>query len=124
MPVISGTTHSTTNVFGKKLTVVYFDEQKYLIGVQIAALLKRETFNMYRSMKIKNVRIKRAAPEQVEYLCQCNAVRPGTHSVTLIPFETGLYFIAGKYSQYSLISLHLNSNFPSSFRRLDETTQD
>lgn len=89
------TTHETTTAFGKKLTVVTIDSQKYLIGVQIASMLKRETFNMYRSMKIKNIRIKRAAPEQVEYLCQCNAVRAGTHSVTLIPFDSGLYFVAG-----------------------------
>jgi len=54
---------------------------------------------MYRSMKIKNIRIKRADPEQVEYLCQCNAVRAGTHSVTLIPFESGLYFIADAWNR-------------------------
>jgi len=92
-------THETTSAFGKKLTVVTVEGQKYLIGVQIAALLKRETFNMYRSMKIKNIRIKRAAPEQVEYLCQCNAVRPGTHSVTLIPFDSGLYFVADAWAR-------------------------
>ena len=93
--MVESTTYTTISSFGKKLSVVYFDKQKYLIGVQIASLLKRETFNMYRSMKIKNIRIKRADPKQVDYLCECNAVRPGTHSVTLIPFESGLYFIAG-----------------------------
>merc|ERR1712137_646559 len=104
--MVASTTHSTISSFGKKLSVVYFDGQKYLIGVQIASLLKRETFNMYRSMKIKNIRIKRADPKQVDYLCECNAVRPGTHSVTLIPFESGLYFIADAWHRQ-----HKSSSF-------------
>ena len=90
--------HKRINAFGKKLSVVKLTGNKYLIGVQIAALLQRETFNMYRSMKIKNVQLIRATPEQVELLCSCSAVRSGTHSVTLIPYDAGLYFIAGKYS--------------------------
>merc|ERR1712137_1050819 len=107
--MVASTTHSTISSFGKKLSVVYFDGQKYLIGVQIASLLKRETFNMYRSMKIKNIRIKRADPKQVDYLCECNAVRPGTHSVTLIPFESGLYFIAGMLNTcFSLLETNTN----------------
>lgn len=122
--MVGATTHTTITSFGKKLSVVYFDGNKYLIGVQIAALLKRETFNMYRSMKIKNIRIKRADPKQVDYLCECNAVRPGTHSVTLIPFESGLYFIAGAFILYCrrlfdswpLISFFFN-------RCLEQTTQ-
>lgn len=86
--------HKRINAFGKKLSVIRLDGVDYLIGVQIASLLRRETFNMYRSMKIKNIHIKRANPDHVEYLCKCNAVRPGTHSVTLIPYESGLYFVA------------------------------
>lgn len=96
--MVGTTTHTTITSFGKKLSVVYFDKQKFLIGVQIASLLKRETFNMYRSMKIKNIQIKRASPKQVDFLCECNAVRSGTHSITLIPYESGLYFIAGMFS--------------------------
>ena len=87
--------HKKTNAFGKRLSVVKFQSAKYLIGVQIASLLQRETFNMYRSMKIKKINLIRATPEQVELLCNCSAVRFGTHSVTLIPYEAGLYFIAG-----------------------------
>lgn len=87
--------HKKINVFGKKLSVVRFQDDKYLIGVQVASLLQRETFNMYRSMKIKKINLVRATPEQVEQLCNCTAVRFGTHSVTLIPHEAGLYFIAG-----------------------------
>ena len=89
--------HKRISAFGKRLSVIRLDGEEFLIGVQIASLLKRETFNMYRSMKIKNISIQRANPEQVDFLCKCNAVRTGTHSVTLIPYEAGLYFIAGLF---------------------------
>lgn len=86
--------HKRISAFGKRLSLIKLDGEEFLIGVQIASLLKRETFNMYRSMKIKNIIIQRANPEQVDFLCKSNAVRTGTHSVTLIPYEAGLYFIA------------------------------
>ena len=89
-------THKRIRAFGTRLSVVKIEGVEYLIGVQIATLLKRETFNMYRSMKIKNINIQRATAEQVEFLCNHNAVRAGTHSVTLIPYHSGLYFIACK----------------------------
>jgi hypothetical protein len=92
----NGWTHERVPHFGSRLSIVEFgDKQLYLIGTQVAALLKRETFNMYRSMKIKLVDLERATAEQVDFLCQVGAVRSGTHSVTLIPYQEGLYFIAG-----------------------------
>merc|ERR1712063_56051 len=81
-------------LFYKKLTVVTIDNKRYLIGVQLATLLQRETFNMYRSMKIKNINIQRATPEIVAFLIKSTAVPTGTHSVTLVPYEDGLYFVA------------------------------
>jgi len=86
--------HKRISAFGRKLSILKSDGEEFIIGVQVATLLKRETFNMYRSMKIKNIKLQRATPEQVEYLCNHNAVRSGTHSVTLIPYESGMYFIA------------------------------
>eukprot|EP01094_Clydonella_sp_ATCC50884_P024346 TRINITY_DN607_c1_g1_i1.p1 TRINITY_DN607_c1_g1~~TRINITY_DN607_c1_g1_i1.p1 ORF type:complete len:239 (-),score=91.12 TRINITY_DN607_c1_g1_i1:454-1170(-) len=87
--------HTEMREFGKTLSVVRVGgPEQYLIGTQVASLLKRETFNMYRSMKIKKIPIQRATPEQVEYLTKCGAVKPGTHSVTLIPLNDGLYFAA------------------------------
>lgn len=85
--------HSQISVFDSSLTVVDFGE-RLLIGAQVATLLKRETFNMYRSMKIKRINIRRASPGEVAFLVKAEAVRVGTHSVTLIPLEKGLYFIA------------------------------
>jgi len=88
-------THTQLPVFGTTLTAIDFAGERLLIGAQVAALLKRETFNMYRSMKIKRIEIRRANPAEVAYLVRAEAVRVGTHSVTLIPLDKGLYFIAG-----------------------------
>jgi hypothetical protein len=93
----SNLTHKRISILGKskKMSILKTKNDEMLIGVQIAALLKRETFNMYRSMKSKNIPLRKATAEEVEFLCNHNAVRHGTHSVTLIPYEKGLYFIGG-----------------------------
>lgn len=87
-------THTWRKLFGALMSVVCVREQKYLIGVQVAALLNRETFNMYRSMKIKHIQTARAKSDHIEFLARAGAVRGGTHSVTLIPFDACMYFIA------------------------------
>jgi len=43
--------------------VVIIEERKYLIGAQLAKVLKRETFNLYRSMRIKGIELLRAVGE-------------------------------------------------------------
>jgi len=73
-------------------TSIYGD--RFLLGVQVAALLNRETYNVYRSMKVKKIENIRATSDQVVFLAQHGAVHYGTHSVTLVPFEEGLYFLA------------------------------
>ena len=80
---------------GQVATVVAFDNRKYLIGAQLATLLKRETFNLYRSMKIKNVIVSRATHEQLVYMVNIGAVRRGTHSVTLLDYESCCEFLRG-----------------------------
>mmetsp|Transcript_1925 Transcript_1925/g.6016 ORF Transcript_1925/g.6016 Transcript_1925/m.6016 type:complete len:416 (-) Transcript_1925:56-1303(-) len=86
--------HSSEKHFGRQLSVVRINGETFLIGVQLAYLLQRKTFNMYRCMKKKGIKIRRASPLQVEYLNQSHAVRVGTHSVTLVPYADGLYFLA------------------------------
>src|SRR5688500_1519781 len=44
---------------GQRVSVFTLNGKKYFVGVQLATLLKRETFNLYRSMKIKNVGVSR-----------------------------------------------------------------
>eukprot|EP01092_Planopodium_desertum_P000423 TRINITY_DN10637_c0_g1_i2.p1 TRINITY_DN10637_c0_g1~~TRINITY_DN10637_c0_g1_i2.p1 ORF type:complete len:312 (-),score=24.97 TRINITY_DN10637_c0_g1_i2:117-1052(-) len=91
--------HARELMFGKRLSILTWRGQRYFVGVQVANLLKRETFNMYRSMKIKVIGLKRASPEQVEFLVKEKAVRSGTHSITLIPYDDGIYFIADAYTK-------------------------
>jgi len=86
--------HTKREYFGQSFSVVSMDDQEFLIGVQIAQYLKRETFNLYRSMKIKNLEIVRATPEQVDYLIQSCSIKRGTHSVTMVPLKQGLGFIS------------------------------
>jgi len=66
----------------------------YLIGVQIAHFLKRETFNLYRSMKLNNIDIIKCVPDQIEELTQIDAIKRGIHSVTLVPYNQGVLYIA------------------------------
>jgi len=85
--------HQRQSLFGKNVSVITIEDRKYLIGVQVAKLLKRETFNLYRSMKVKGIEIIRAVSEQVEYLMRVNAVKRGTRSVTLIAYQPTVEFV-------------------------------
>jgi len=85
--------HVRQSLFGKNISVVTIGDRKYLIGVQIAKLLKRETFNLYRSMKVKGIEIIRAVSDQVEYLMRVSAVKRGTRSVTLIAYDPTVEFV-------------------------------
>lgn len=84
---------------GQKVSVASFNNKKFFIGVQIAALLKRETFNLYRSMKIKHVSISRATHDQVLFLVKAGAVRSGTHSVTLLDYDACLTYLREEVSK-------------------------
>eukprot|EP00007_Cunea_sp_BSH-02190019_P003018 CAMPEP_0174234776 /NCGR_PEP_ID=MMETSP0417-20130205/4432_1 /TAXON_ID=242541 /ORGANISM="Mayorella sp, Strain BSH-02190019" /LENGTH=386 /DNA_ID=CAMNT_0015313187 /DNA_START=275 /DNA_END=1435 /DNA_ORIENTATION=+ len=87
--------HRLVKVFGNQLSVfISCDGMEHLVGVQLASVLKRETFNMYRSMKIKEIPVLRANPRELEFLVKIKAVRTGTHSVSLVPYSKGLYFLA------------------------------
>tara|TARA_R110002050_G_scaffold87950_1_gene186132 strand:+ start:425 stop:1468 length:1044 start_codon:yes stop_codon:yes gene_type:complete len=100
-----GFSHTTHSLFHAPLSIFSAEKTKYLVGVQVARLLKRKTFNMYRCMKKKQIPIRRATPSEVEFLCSVKAVRSGTHSVTLVPYADALYFIAD--------ALYRNVRFPN-----------
>lgn len=89
--------HHWETLFGEHLSVILLSDKKFLVGVQIASLLSRETFNLYRSLKIKNVPITRASQEQIEFLTKMGAVKAGTHSVTLVAYEDAINFIEGTW---------------------------
>ena len=94
--------HKKQKFYGKKMSVITLNNQKYMIGVQIAHLLQRETYNLYRSMKVKNLSIARATPEQVDYLLKTNVVKPGTRSITFIPIDQAIAYIEEEIKKVGL----------------------
>lgn len=84
----------TRELFGRKMTVITWQSKQYLIGVQIAHYLKRETFNLYRSMKLANIDIIKCQPQEIEELTQLDAIKRGIHSVTLVPYDQGVMYIS------------------------------
>ena len=85
-------------VCGKKITVftIHGDDgrpAKYLIGVQVSKILRRQTFNLYRSLKLKGVGVIRATPQQVGFLLRTQSLPPNSHSVSLIPYKGAKDFI-------------------------------
>lgn len=81
----------------EKLSILTIGNENYMIGVQIAHLLKRETFNLYRSLKVKGIRVFKAQPFHIDYLISIGSIRPGTRSVTLVGLEDIWSFIEREY---------------------------
>jgi len=88
-------------LFGKRFTVVSFEGDRWLIGVQISSLLSRETYNLYRSLKIKNVTVKRASPEQLDFMLKNKIVKPGTRSVTFVAYHESIPFIECEIKKFT-----------------------
>jgi hypothetical protein len=85
--------HRTEYVHGLPLTVVTHNDVEFLIGVQIAHHFHRETFNLYRSMKLSGIALTKCDPDQIEELARLDAIKRGIHSVTLVPLAHGLAYI-------------------------------
>lgn len=85
---------SSEFLYGKNMTIVDIWGHKFFIGVQVAKLLRRETFNLYRSLKISGTEIIRCNPGQLELMLQLNKVKRGTRSVTLLSYDNTLAYIA------------------------------
>jgi len=64
-----------------------------MIGVQISKVLQRETFNLYRSFKLKKIPFLRATTSQIDFLIEVGAVPGSTHSITLVPIESGIPYV-------------------------------
>ena len=70
----------------------------YFIGMQLAKLLKRTTFNLYRAMRASRVRLKRASPQHLHHFKQKRVPFLGPSnrlkSITFLPLEQTLEFLA------------------------------
>jgi len=86
--------HATQEINGKQITVVWIDDRRWMIGVQVAFLLERETYNLYRSMKVKNIEVRRATVEQIDFLLKHDIVRSGTRSITFVSLDQSISFLA------------------------------
>jgi hypothetical protein len=96
-----GIRYSVRKFFHQFMSVLSFNgSSDYLLGVQIAGVLKRKTFNLYHCMKKKDIEMRRASQEQIEFLMSVSAVPIGTHSVTFVPIADGLCFIADALYRY------------------------
>ena len=73
--------------------VQYRDGLSYFIGVQIGALLRRETFNLYRSMTLNKVPLVRCTPDEISALVELKVIPAGIHSVTLVEYQAGSRYI-------------------------------
>jgi len=116
-------------LFGKRFTVVSFEGDRWLIGVQISSLLSRETYNLYRSLKIKSVTVKRATPEQLDFMLKNKIVKPGTRSVTFVAYHESIPFIECEIKKFTRKkrthgNTHKNSSSESAPLFWDDKTQN
>jgi len=84
---------STGSINKNPITTIALADQIFYIGVHLSCVLQRETFNMYRSMKLTGIQLYKADAALVQRLVHLNCVHSGTHSITLIPVETSQAFI-------------------------------
>lgn len=101
------------DILNKSLPAVVVDGVEFLVGVQIANLVGKETFNLYRSLKRIGVEIRRGTPEVVNFLRTCGVVGH-THSVTLVPYHGILNYlnkIVAKEATSSLSATGMKRSF-------------
>jgi len=85
--------HTRLDVCGSIMDILGLKGIQYMIGVQISKVLQRETFNLYRSFKLKKIPFIRATTSQIDYLIEVGAVPGSTHSITLVPIESGIPYV-------------------------------
>eukprot|EP01097_Dermamoeba_algensis_P003535 TRINITY_DN2441_c0_g3_i2.p1 TRINITY_DN2441_c0_g3~~TRINITY_DN2441_c0_g3_i2.p1 ORF type:complete len:650 (-),score=114.81 TRINITY_DN2441_c0_g3_i2:90-2039(-) len=76
-----------------KLYIPCLPEREFLIGKEVSNLLKKRTFNLYRSMKLRGIRLYKLLPEQVETLTTLNVIPTGIYSLVLVPYNDGIKFL-------------------------------
>ena len=86
-------THGVTLLFGRDMSIIFWEEQVWMVGIQIAKLLQKESFNMYRSMKASGIKLHRPRFEHVSFLKKVGVAKGGTHSVTLVPYQQACNYI-------------------------------
>jgi len=80
-----------------EMLVFILDSKSYVLGSQLAELLNRETFNLYRSMRIRKMTIKKASRKQVCDLLKLGILICGARSASFIHISHAIKFISEEY---------------------------
>jgi hypothetical protein len=81
-------------VLDRYLHVFCKGRRQYILGNELSQFVGKKCFNMYRSLRKQGVRIRRASPEEFEYIKPKSKCLAGVHSYTLIPVLDALQCIA------------------------------
>ena len=75
---------SLLEMWGDRLPLILIAGHEYLVGSHVAELLKRETFNLYGSLKRRNIPIWHGSEDLLKFLIKSGSVYIGTTSVSLL----------------------------------------
>lgn len=81
--------HRTVHL-GKKLWLISIGTEQYLVGAEICNVYRKETFNVYRSLKVRGAGMLRGTSDMVDHLIRQRVLKTGTRSVTLVPYHETL----------------------------------
>ncbi len=84
---ISSVQLSLLEKWGDRLPLLLIQGHQYLVGSHVAELLKRETFNLYGSLKRRGIPIWHASDEILRFLISRGSLYVGTTSVSLLRLQ-------------------------------------
>jgi len=89
---------SFLSAYDNYLAVIQIENMRYLLGVQLAKLLRRETSNLYRSLKRSGIILQRASSDQVRWINSLNlCFVQKTHSITFVPLREAIDFLTEEF---------------------------
>lgn len=91
------------------LTIIELEGSHYLIGIQLAKLIKSETSNMYRALKRMGFNTRRATPDQIHWINTLRLPLVGvTHSITFIKLQEALSYLINRNVE-TAFCIHCNT---------------
>lgn len=81
-------------LFQHRLVLFEANGSGWLIGAQVAALLRKETYNLYQSFKRRGIPFRKASIEEVSYLISSMAVLSKRPCITLLSYTPTLCYMA------------------------------
>lgn len=78
---------------GHTFSVCRINGHDFLIGIQVATFLDRETHNIYRALRRRGVTVYRGTAADVEILVQARAVSSITKALSFLPMERTVAYI-------------------------------